>query len=150
MSIKEQINNDIKEAMKARDKETVETLRFLMAALKDFEVNNQKREAGISDEEAIAVIQSSAKKRRDSIDQFRAAGREDLVSKEVSGLEIISRYLPKQMDEAEVRLIVQAAIEQSGASGAKDMGAVMKIVMPQVKGKADGGLVNRIVKEVLG
>ncbi|WP_027390508.1 GatB/YqeY domain-containing protein [Chrysiogenes arsenatis] len=150
MDIKEQINSDIKDAMKAREKETVETLRFLMAALKDFEVNNQKREVGISDEEAIAVIQSSAKKRRDSIEQFLAAGRDDLVEKERSGLAIISRYLPKQMDEEEVRAIVQTAVAQCGATGAKDMGAVMKILMPQVKGKADGGLVNRIVKEVLG
>ncbi|MBB5021257.1 GatB/YqeY domain-containing protein [Desulfurispira natronophila] len=150
MSIKEQVNSDIKQAMRDKNKPALEALRFLMAAFKEYEVNNHKREEGLGDEEALQILQSSIKKRRDSIEQFSAAGRSDLVEKEQAGLAVIERYLPEQLGEDELRAIIQGAIEETGAQGPKGMGLVMKSVMPKVKGKADGGLINRLVKEALG
>ena len=112
----------------------------------------QKGGAGYeaTEEDVETILQKEAKQHRDSIDQFKNAGREDLVEKEEIELKILAAYLPEQMGEDEVKKLVQDAITQSGATSANDMGKVMAILMPQVKGKADGSLVSRIVRESLG
>jgi len=147
VSLRQDIHKDIAVAMKAGDKDRLSTVRMLMSAIKYKEVD-AKRE--LNDEETIAVISTLVKQRQDSIEQFTKGGREDLVEKETKELSVLRTYLPPQLTEAEVRDIVKKAVVETGATGQKDMGKLMKIVMPQVKGKADGKLVNDIVKEVLG
>ncbi len=140
----------MKLAMKDRDARRVGTLRLLVAALRNEEIAKMKKGEGLTDDEAIAVISREVKKRRDSIEQYGAAGRADLVTQEQAELDILSSYLPAQMGEDEVRTIVAATIAEVGATSTKDIGQVMKALMPKVKGKADGGMVNKIVKEKLG
>lgn len=145
--MREQVTKDMATAMKAGEKDKLSTLRMLMSAIKYKEVDAKHQ---LSDEEVIAVISTLLKQRQDSVEQFRKGGREDLVEKESKEIEFLRAYLPPQLSEAEVRDIVKKAAAETGAQGQKDMGKLMKVVMPQVKGKADGKLVNDIVKEVLG
>ena len=140
----------MKAAMIDKDAKRLGTLRLLISAMRNEEIAKMKKGEGLTDEEAITVISREVKKRRDSIEQYGAASRADLVDQEKAELEILSSYMPAQMGEDEVRTIVEAAIKEVGATGAKDIGQVMKALMPKVKGKADGGMVNRIVKEQLG
>jgi uncharacterized protein YqeY len=137
----------MKTAMKAGDKATTAYARNLHAAIRKREIDDR---VDLDDAGVIKIVQTLAKQRQDSIDQFRQGGREDLVANEQAELKFLQGYLPEQMGEAEVRKIVEAAVAQAGATSAKDMGAVMKILMPQVQGKADGKLVNQIVREKLG
>ncbi|MCD6449204.1 MAG: GatB/YqeY domain-containing protein [Thermotogaceae bacterium] len=146
MNLKDRIREDLKSAMKGRDKVAVRTLRMVIAAIKNFEVEKMKEAA---DEDVIAVLQKEAKKRKEAIEQYSAAGREDLASSEKAELEIIKRYLPEQMSEEDVKELAKEIIDQVGAKTAKDFGRVMKEIMPRVKGKADGKLVNKIVRELL-
>ena len=141
-AIMDQLLADIKTAMKAQDGETVMTLRTLNAAIKDQTVN-----AGIevTDDVVTAVINKAIKQRADAIEQFTAAGRQDLVDKEQKQMELCRNYQPKQMERAEIEVLVRACITESGAAGKKEMGKVMQLLMPQVKGRADGKLVNQIV-----
>lgn len=145
-AIMDQLLADIKTAMKAQDSETVMTLRTLNAAIKDQTVN-----AGIevTDEVVTAVINKAIKQRADAIEQFAAAGRQDLVDKEQKQMELCRNYQPKQMDRAEIEVLVRACITESGATGKKEMGKVMQLLMPQVKGRADGKLVNQVVLSLL-
>ncbi len=147
MSILDQLNNDMKEALKAKDKARLEVIRGLKSDISYKEI--EAKGGGLSEEDVIGVITSAAKRRRDSIEQFRNGGREDLASKEEAELEIITTYLPKQMSDAEIAKIVEEAIAASGATGPSDTGKVMKEVMPRVKGKADGNRVKQIVAEKL-
>lgn len=140
----------MKAAMIDKDAKRLGTLRLLISAMRNEEIAKMKKGEGLTDEEAITVISREVKKRRDSIEQYGAASRADLVDQEKAELEILSSYMPAQMGEDEVRTIVEATIKEVGATGAKDIGQVMKALMPKVKGKADGGMVNRIVKEKLG
>lgn len=132
--------------MKAKDGTKVSVLRFLMAAIKNREIELKD---SLDDEQVLQEIVSSAKKRRESIEAFRDAGREDLAVKEEAELVILEEYLPEQLSAEEVRKIVQEAIISVDASSPADMGKIMKEVMPQVRGKADGKMVNQIVKEIL-
>ena len=139
--------------MKARDTVRLGVVRMLKARMQEAEVEKRaEKGAGyaLEDAEALAVISAYAKQRRDSIEAYRQGGREDLAAKEEAELAIIQQYLPAQLSEADVRRLVSEAIAESAASSAKDMGAVMKLVMPKVKGVADGKLVNQIVRELLG
>ncbi|HBG45782.1 MAG TPA: aspartyl-tRNA amidotransferase [Deltaproteobacteria bacterium] len=147
MSLREQVTKDMAVALKAGEKARLSTLRMLMSAIKYKEVDAKHQ---LDDEEVISVISTLIKQRHDSIDQFRKGGREDLVDKETKEVEVLKGYLPPQLSEEEVRNIITKAAAETGATGQKDMGKLMKAVMPQVKGKADGKLVNEIVKEVLG
>ncbi|HET6373318.1 MAG TPA: GatB/YqeY domain-containing protein [Candidatus Polarisedimenticolia bacterium] len=152
MSLKQRITDDLKAAMKSGDRDRLEALRMIKARILEAEVDQRAakgREYELSDPEAIQVIAAYAKQRRDSIDSYRQAGREDLASKEEAELAMVREYLPAQLSADEVRRIVKEAIDASGASSPKDMGAVMKLVMPKVKGAADGKLVNQIVGELL-
>ena len=138
---------DIKEAMKARDMETLSALRSLHAQIKDATVNAGKEE---SDDIVIAVVGKAIKQRKDSIEQFESGGRQDLADKEAAEVSLLEKYQPAQLGEAEIEALVQKVIQATGAAGKQDMGKVMKDLMPEVKGKADGKLVNQIVMKLLG
>lgn len=152
MSLMQVIAEDLKSAMKLRAQDRVEVLRMARARMLEAEVAlraSMGRGYELSDEEAIKALAGYAKQRRDSIESYRQAGREDLAAKEEAELAIIQEYLPRQLSEDDVRAIVKQAIAATGATSARQMGQVMKAVMPQVQGAADGKLVSRIVNELL-
>lgn len=146
---KQQLQDELKKSMLARDEVKTSVLRILISAIGYYEI--QKGGAGYiaTDEDIMSVIQKEAKKINDSIEQFTVAGRGELVEKEKKELAILEVYLPEQMGEDEIRKLVKDAIEKTGATTQADIGKVMGVLMPSTKGKADGGLVSRIVKENL-
>lgn len=146
MNIKQKLFEDLKSSMKAKNKIRVSTIRMLNSAIKNKEIESGK---DLNNAEIEAQITSEVKKRRDSIELFKKGAREDLVKIEEGELEILLEYMPKQMDEEEIRSLARITIEESGASSAREIGMVMKAIMPKVKGKADGSAVSRIVKELL-
>ena len=133
---------DIKTAMKARDSERLETLRFLHSEIKNFEVNERKEP---TDDDVAAIVGKAIKSRQDAIEQFKAGGRDDLADREQAQIEICKAYQPEQLGEAEIEALVDEVIQQTGAESKRDTGKVMKELMPRVKGKADGKLVSAIV-----
>jgi uncharacterized protein len=152
MTLRERIDQDLREAQKARDSVRVECLRMLKARMLEREVAQRATEGldyRLPDPEAQAVIASYGKQRRESIESFAKGGRADLVQREEAELRIVEGYLPRQLDEGQLRELVGQVIAESGASGIKDLGAVMKAVLAQARGAADGKLVNRIVREAL-
>ncbi len=146
MGLKERLKADMKEAMKAKDKIKLSTIRMINSLIKNAEI---EKRGELTDEEIIQLLMKYAKQRKESIEMYEKGGRQDLVEKEKAELAVVESYLPKQMSEEEIREIVKQTIEEVGASSIKDMGKVMKAVMPKVKGRADGSVVNRIVKELL-
>lgn len=146
--LKQKIKENIQAAMKSGDETVVSTLRMLLSSILNKEIAG-KKDKSLNDEEIVEIIFSEAKKRKESIEQFRKGQREDLAKKEEAELEILKKYLPEQMSEEEVKKIVKAGVEKVGAETIKDMGKVMAEVSPKVKGKAEGGLVSKIVKEFL-
>jgi len=146
MSLKERLTEEMKTAMKARDELRLATVRQVRAVLKNREIE-LKRE--LDDQGVCEILATLVKQRRESIRMFQEAGRSDLVAKEEQELVILQEFLPEQLTAAEVVVLVRQAIAESGAQGAKDMGKVMKLVMPQVTGRADGKLVGDVVKEQL-
>ncbi|WP_429949692.1 glutamyl-tRNA(Gln) amidotransferase subunit E [Enterococcus sp. AZ170] len=146
MSLLTTLNDDIKVAMKAKDKETLSVLRMLKAA-----IQNEQIKAGrdLDGEEELTVLSREMKQRRDSLSEFEKAGRDDLADKVKIEIAIVEKYMPKQLSEEEIRQIVQTAIDQTGATSPNEFGKVMGAVMPKVKGKADGNQVNAIAKELL-
>jgi uncharacterized protein len=149
----EQINADLKTAMKAHEQSRVEVLRFVLSGLNNFQKDKQVKEPGavITDEETISNLQKEVKRRRDSIELFKQGKRDDLVTKEEGDLAIISAYLPKELTHAEIEQIVDTAIATvSAAGGAKDFSSVMKESMKAIKGRADGKTVTEIIKAKLG
>jgi uncharacterized protein len=147
MSLKQQILDDTKEAMKARNADKVNTLRFLQAAVKNKEI--EVRPNGLTDEDVVAVLRKSVKQRQDSIEQYVSAGRTDLADKEKMELSIIEGYLPKQMSADQIEAVVKQAITEVGATSPKEMGAVMKAVQAKTQGTADNKIVSEIVKKLL-
>lgn len=145
--ILDRLLDDIKVAMKARDMQKLETLRFLRSEIKNLEVNERKEP---TDEDVAAIVGKAIKSREDAIEQFKAGGRDDLVAKEQFQIEICRAYQPKQLSEAEIESLVDEVIAATGATGKKDTGRVMKEIMPRVKGKADGKLVSAVVGRKLG
>ena len=146
MSLKVRISDDMKAAMRARETERLGTIRLLLAAIKQREVD----ERIVLDDTAItAVIDKMIKQRKDSISQFESAGRTDLVEKESAELTILSAYMPEQMSDAEIAAEVQAAVAQTGAAGPQDMGKVMGVLKPKLAGKADMTAVSAQVKAAL-
>lgn len=146
MSLLTDLNEDMKTAMKAKDKERLKTIRMLKSAVQNEELSKQSE---LTEEEEIAVLSREKKQRIDSLNEFKEADRNDLVENLEFEINIVDEYLPEQLSEEEVKGIVDQAIEQTGASSMQDMGKVMGTVMPEVKGKADGNLVNKIVKDKL-
>lgn len=148
--ITERLQNDLKEAMRSRDVVRLRTVRSLRAAIMTREIDFRIGGKGeIPEEDAIAVIQKQAKQRRDSIEQYELAGRDDLKQIEVEELQIIKDYLPEQLSEDDVRNAVVVIVGETAADGMKDMGRVMGAAMQQLRGKADGKLVQQIVREIL-
>lgn len=147
MSLLDKLSEDLKAAMKGGDKMRVETVRMLRGQLKDFRINQQHEPSA---DEEIALLVSAAKRRRESIEAYGKAGRQDLADKEAAELAIISEYLPKGLTQEEVAAIISAAIAELGAPGPGDVGKVMGKIMGQVKGRADGKLVQQLVRERLG
>lgn len=145
MSLIQKIEKDLNTALKASDKVVLSTLRFLMASVKNLEIEKLRE---LSDEETIGVIQKQIKQRQESITAFKAGKREDLVSKESQELEILSKYLPEQLAEEDLQKIISDTIKDLNA-GPADFGKVMKEVMIRVKGKADGHQVVETVKKFL-
>jgi uncharacterized protein YqeY len=147
MSLLKRIDEEMIKALKSGDTVAVNTLRGLKSDCKYFQID--KRLEKLSDDDILTVIGTAAKKRRDSIEQFLSGGRQDLVDKETRELEIILTYLPTQLGPAEIETLVREAIAESGAASPADMGKVMKVLMPKVKGKADGKLVSQTVTRLL-
>ena len=149
MSLKEKLANDRKEAMKAREagKERLSVIRLVRGAIRQIEIDQRVE---LDDEGVLAVISKEVKQRRDSIEEFKKGGREDLVAQNEADIAILMEYLPAQLTEAEVKALVDEAVAAVGAKDPKDMGKVMKELMPKVKGKADGKLVNQLVKAAIG
>jgi len=147
--LKQKIRDELRQAMLSRNALKTSVLRMLKSAITYYEI--QKGGAGYeaTDEDVLAVTQKEAKQRRDSIEEFKKAQRQELVDKETKELEMLQTYLPKQMTEDEIKNLVKEALNQTGAKTIADMGKVMGALMPKVKGKADGGLVSKIVKELL-
>jgi hypothetical protein len=151
MSLKDQITEDIKTAMKARDKVRLETVRSIKKAVLEKEVSvRPSGQETLTEAQEIEVLVQLAKQRRDSIAQYQQAGRTDLANQESQELAILEEYLPKQLSEAEVDQAIDAIIAQVGATSAKDMGKVMGPAMQQLKGKVDGKKVQERVKAKLG
>jgi uncharacterized protein len=148
MTFLERINGDLMIAMKNKEAERLSTLRMVKTAIKNREIEKM---APLTDEEAIKLLQSLVKQRRDSIEQYQQGGRPELAEKEAAEIKIIEEYLPAALDESAINKIVEEAIAQSGASSMKDLGNVMKNVMARLAGQTvDGKLVNQIVKSKLG
>ena len=144
------IMTDIKEAMKSHDKETLSTLRFLKSAIDLFKINNKMdRTESPNDDTVIEVVSKQVKTHKESIEEFKKAGRDDLVENLLKEVQVLSKYLPEQLSEDEVRSKIDEVISSVKASSIKDMGKVMKELTPLFKGKADMKLVNTIVKEKL-
>ena len=146
MSLKVRINDDMKAAMRARETERLGTIRLLLAAIKQREVDDRVE---LDDAAVTAVIDKMIKQRKDSIAQFETAGRTDLVDKEKAELDVLSAYMPAQLSDAEVAAEVQAAVAQVGAAGPQDMGKVMGVLKPKLAGKADMTAVSAQVKAAL-
>ena len=150
MSLKDRIGEDIKSAMKAKDKIRLETVRSIKKVILEKEVAlRPKGQDSLTEEQEIEVLSQQAKQRRDSIEQYRNGGREDLAEKEAQELAIIETYLPKQLSDEEVNSILDEIIASVGATTAKDLGKVMGVAMKQLKGKADGKKIQTMVKEKL-
>jgi hypothetical protein len=164
MSLIEKIKQEISAALKEGKATELSVLRMVNAAVqnkekeKRYRVSKEKpdlsevelqKESQLGDEEIMDVIAGEAKKRRESIIEFEKGGRADLVSKEKTELEVLKKYLPEQMSEEDLRKLITEAIKKTGAESLKDMGKIMQELMPKIKGKADGGLVSKIVKESL-
>lgn len=147
MSLKEKINNDLKEAMKSGDKIRLNTVRSIRALILEFEKSGANKELTPDDE--VKLLTSAAKKRKDSIEQFRNAGRNDLVEQEEAELKVLLEYLPKQLTKDEIKAEVQKIIAETGAKGKEDFSKVMPAAMKSLKGKADGNLVRKVVESLL-
>ncbi len=147
MALRERIDADTKDALKSGAKDKVSTLRMLNAALKNKQIDKRRL---LTEEEVVETVRSLIKQRRDSVEQFAKGGRQDLVDKETAEIAVLEIYLPKQLSREELDAMVREAITQTGAQGTKDMGKVMKALIPMVGGRADGKLVSELVKNALG
>lgn len=146
MTLVEKINSDLISAMKSRDELRLKVLRMLKSELKYKAIDTGQ---DLSDEDAIAVLSSAAKKRHEAVGEYRRGGRDDLAEQEMAESEIIKEYLPEQLSEDELKQLVEKAVAETGADSIKDLGMVMKALMPQVRGRADGKSVNIVVRSIL-
>ncbi|SDC74261.1 hypothetical protein SAMN04488112_11537 [Melghirimyces thermohalophilus] len=146
MTLIERLNQDMKTAMKTKDKTALSVIRMVRSTLKNQEID-QKRP--LSEEEALHLISKERKKLKDSLQEFEQAGREDLAEKVREEIAILEKYLPEQLSDGELKEMVRETVQETGASSKADIGKVMKAIMPKVKGRADGKRVNRMVQEEL-
>ena len=146
MDLKARLADDLTNAMKQRETVKVSTLRLLISAIRNKEIEKKKT---FADGDVLDVIQAEAKSRKESIEQYTTAGRKDLADKEASELKVLTSYLPEQMTEAQLKEIVQATLVESGAKGTQDMGKIMSVLMPKIKGRVDGKQAQQIVQQLL-
>jgi uncharacterized protein YqeY len=146
MSLEERLVEEMKQAMKSNDKLRLSTIRMIRSALKNKEIELRKK---LEDEDVVKVVQVMVRKGEESVEQFQAGGRVDLVEKEKKELEILKSFLPQPLSQEEILKIIDQSIQETQASSLKDIGKVMKSVMPKIGGKADGKLINQLVKERL-
>ncbi|MBV8802791.1 MAG: GatB/YqeY domain-containing protein [Gammaproteobacteria bacterium] len=146
MTVKEHIQEDMKTAMRTQAKERLATIRLILAALKQREVDER---ITLTDADVYAILDKMVKQRRDSISQFETGGRSDLAEKEAKEIEVIQAYLPSQLSENEVNTMIEFAIKEAGAASMRDMGKVMAILKPQLQGRADIGAVSAKIKAKL-
>ena len=147
MSLKDNILQDVKDAMRSRDKPRLATLRLITAAIKQQEVDERIE---LEDAQVLALLDKMCKQRRESISQFEKAGRDDLIAQEVSELDIIQTYLPEQLGEDEITALIDETMAATGATSIKDMGKVMGQLKPKLQGRADMGAVSAMIKAKLG
>ena len=147
MSLKDRILQDVKDAMRAKDKPRLATLRLITATLKQQEIDERIE---LNDAQVLALLDKMCKQRRESISQFEKAGRDDLIAQEVSELELIQTYLPEQLGEDEIVALIDEAMTATGAASIKDMGKVMGQLKPKLQGRADMGAVSAMIKAKLG
>jgi uncharacterized protein YqeY len=147
MSLKDRIQQDVKDAMRAKDKTRLAAIRLITAAIKQREVDERIE---LDDAQVTVVLDKMAKQRRESISQFEKAGRDDLIAQEVMELEIIQSYLPEQLGEDEINALIDNAMQATGATSIKDMGKVMGQLKPKLQGRADMGAVSALIKARLG
>jgi len=145
-ALRDQVSNDMKAAMKAKETEKRDALRLLLSAFKQVEVDERKE---LSDEDVNKIIQKQVKQRQDSAAQYKEAGRDDLLEKEESEIAIFMAYMPKQLDDSELKSAVKTIVEKVGATSMKDMGKVMGMASKELAGKADGKRINECVKALL-
>ncbi|PAB58933.1 GatB/YqeY domain-containing protein [Anaeromicrobium sediminis] len=146
MTLQEKLMADLKDAMKSKDKVKKSVITMIRASIKQFEVDNR---AEMTDQQILEIMFKQVKQKRDAIVEFTKGNREDLVEEAKAEIEVIMNYLPKQLTEDEIRVLVKEAVEAVGATSPKDMGKLMGALMPKVKGKADGKVVNKIVREFI-
>jgi len=146
MSLKDKLTEDLKQAIRQGDQHRRSTLRLVMAAIKNAEIEKRRE---LDEGELLAIIAKEAKQRRESIAEFEKGGRQDLVDQEKAELEVLLAYLPKQLSREEIEAEARQAIEEVGATSLAQMGQVMRRLMPQMKGRADGKLVSQVVRELL-
>jgi len=148
MTLKEQLQQDLMSAMKSKDEAALSAIRLLKTAIMKFETAGEQKTA--TDEDVVQLVGKEIKQRKDAIEQFEKGGRSELAEKEKAELKVLEKYLPPQMGEDEIKAIIKEAMAQTGASSKADIGKLMGAIMPKLKGKADGGLVNKLVQEMLG
>ena len=146
MSLKDRIQQDVKDAMRAKDKTRLAAIRLITAAIKQREVDERIE---LDDAQVTAVLDKMAKQRRESISQFEKAGRDDLIAQEVMELEMIQSYLPEQLGEDEINALIDSAMQATGATSIKDMGKVMGQLKPKLQGRADMGKISGLVTQKL-
>jgi len=147
MSLKVRLTEDMKSAMKSGAKEQLAVIRLILAALKQREVDER---ITLDDDQVLAVLEKMLKQRKDSVQQYEAAAREDLAAQERYEMGVIQTYLPAQLSEEEIQVLIESAIAESGASSARDMGKVVALLKPKLQGRADMGLVSGKIKARLG
>jgi uncharacterized protein YqeY len=146
MNLSERLNEDMKQAMKSKDKFRLSTIRMVRSTIKYLEIDLKRT---LDDNEVLDILSREIKQRKDALQEFESAGRDDLAASTKAEIEIIIKYLPEQLSEEEIKVIVQQTIQETGASSKSEMGKVMSALMPKVKGRADGKLVNQAVLQFL-
>ena len=147
MGLKEQLNEEMKQAMRAKDKNRLSAIRMVRGAVRDKEINSK---AELDDDGVLEVIASQIKKRKDALEQLRQSNRDALVEAEIEQIDILQKFLPAQLSEEEIEAVVTDAIEELGATSMRDMGKVMGKLVPQLRGKADNSVISQIVRQKLG
>ena len=150
MSLKDKIENDYNNSIKEKDSNSINTLRLIKSAIKDKEILLRGKQDSLTDSDILSLLQSLVKQRKDSIEAFEKANRNDLIEKELNEIKVIEKFLPKQMDEDETKLIIKNIIQENNYTSIKEMGALMKLIKEKYTGKIDMGLVGKIAKSSLG
>jgi len=143
MNLSERLNEDMKQAMRSKDKFKLSTIRMVRSTIKNLEIDLKR---SLDDNEVLDIFSREIKQRKDALQEFEKAGRDDLAADAKAEIELLSAYLPEQLTEEEIKVIVQQTIQETGASSKAEMGKVMSALMPKVKGRADGKLVNQVVQ----